>query len=242
MSPYFIPGIVVDFLLALACYTASENWIVTGVVLAVYLLITLLGLVPMLDKYVDRKRRSHEAYRFINSYIISLSATHSYGLSFDSATEGATGKLKEVAEAIQEMDPLEKAKYMEDYFSTSIYTMFLRVLDLYANQGGDVLRLSGSLLEEVTRVEETNRQKEKTGSRNLLAYLLLWAVSTGIMVFLRFGLSSFFTSIKRSPVYLGCLTVYFLFMLVSLLIYGSFYTEIRVMEIFKKGGRSRERD
>lgn len=242
MSPYLIPGIVVDLLIAVACFASSENWLVTGLVAAAYLLITISVLVPMLDRYVDRKRRSHEAYRFINAYIISLSATHSYGLSFDSATEGAVGKLKEAVEGIQEMDPLEKTKYMEDYFSTPIYTMFLRVLDLYANQGGDVLRLSGSLLEEVTRVEETNRQKEKTGARNVLEYLLLWAVSTGIMVFLRFGLSSFFSSIKHSPVYLSCLTVYFLFMLASLWVYGSFYTETRWKEILKKGGRIHERN
>ena len=233
LSRYLIPSIVVSFIAGIACYIASNNIFLGLGCLGIYILTFVFLFLPILDSYDIKKKKSHEAYRFINSFIITLSATHSYSLSFESAMQGSSKELLTATDALTSMEDLAKAKCLEDYFCSPLYSMFIRVLDLYANQGGDVLRLSQSLLEEVTRVEETNRQKEKAGSKNLLQYLILWVVSTAIVVFLRFGLSSFFNAISHNLTYLICLCVYFAFMLVSFGIYAVIYTGESIKFPFK---------
>ena len=223
MNMMFLASIVISVVCAGACYLSTLNIFLSLLVLAAYAVALIGVLSPLLRLYSIRMRKSHECYRFVNSFLISLSATCSLERAFLSAGEGSTGKLRTTMESVASMEAYEKTRFLGLYFESDLYAMFLSVLELYSEQGGDVLKLSASLLEEVNRVEESNRKLEKTGIRNAFQYILLWAMSLGILVFLRFGLGNYFDAIRKSAIYLICISVFFFFMLGSILLYGGFY-------------------
>lgn len=223
MSNLFLAFLIISLVCAAACYLSTLNIFLSLVVLAAYAISLIAVLAPMLQRYAERIRKNHECYRFVNSYLISLSATASLEKAFLSAGEGSSGKLQTTMESVASMEAFEKTRYLGLYFESDLYAMFLSVLELYSEQGGDILKLSASLLEEVNRVEESTRKLEKAGIRNAFQYILLWVMSLGILVFLRFGLGSYFEAIRKSAIYLICIAVFFFFMLGSILLYGGFY-------------------
>ena len=221
MKTIYIGIAIACLLLTGACFLCTDHLILSLVIGASFLLALSFGLAPMFLSFAEKSRGGHECYRFINAYVISLSATSSLEKAFASAGEGSTGKLLTTMESVAQLGPYEKVEYMDMYFKSDLYSMFLSVLRLYQDQGGDILLLSNHLLEEVNRVEEASRQKEKVGIRSAFQYILLWLMSLAILVFLRYGLGMFFDSIKDTPVYLISVAIFFLFMLVSILIYGA---------------------
>lgn len=217
---FLIPSFIISIIAGLLAYFSSEQLLLGLAIGIFYFGGSFFLLRPVLENYFDRSKRQHECYRFVHAYVISLSANASLEKAFFASQEGAEGKLLNTMESASTMDPLEKAKFMAGYFQSDLYDMFLSVLDLYLNQGGDILKLSGNLLEELNRVESIQREKEKTAARNMVQNILLWLLSTAILVFLRFGLGAFFDSVRNTPIYLGSVGLFFLLMAFSLLAFA----------------------
>ena len=93
--------------------------------------------------------------------------------------------------------------------------MFLSLLSLHLDRGGDILDLSSDLLHESSRIEESAQSYWKKAKGKILGFYFLWAMAFVILVFLRFGLTSFFTRIKGSWAYLGCVGLFHLLFLGS---------------------------
>ena len=98
---------------------------------------------------------SHECYRFLNTFIISLSVSQSGERALEEVSLDLKGEEKEIFEAIAQLSLEERIAYFARYFENSSYTMFLSIFQLYENQGGDVLEVAEPLLKEVTLQEET---------------------------------------------------------------------------------------
>ena len=125
---------------------------------------------------------------------------------------------------LEAMEPRQKVEYLETYFQSDLYRMFLQILKLYLDRGGDVLKLSSELTAEASRIEETEQSYQKTAMRKLSGFLLLWVMALVIVVFIRFGLNSFFQSMQQSWTYLGSLALFYVFCLGSIAYYVKAHT------------------
>lgn len=186
-----------------------------------YVLMAFFVLHPMYVRYRIKERKRHECYRFVTSFIISYSATKSLEKSYLSSLEGSGPEFKEIQESIISQTIRERLFYLNGYFESDLYEMFLSLFTLFEEQGGDLLTIAKGLLDELTRVEESGDTIRKESLRNLREYVLLWGMSLTILAFLRFGLSNFYSILLTSPVYLSTIGVYFVFLLFSILIYLS---------------------
>ena len=156
--------------------------------------------------------------------------TTSLDKAYAAACEGFGEEFKTLNGAMESMGAKEKTDYLAGYFRSETYKMFLSLLQLYLDRGGDVLRLSGELMAEASHEEETAQSYEKESKRKLVSYLFLWLVSIAILTFLRFGLSSFFTSLSASWIYAGSIIAFFAFFLFSLYLFLRHYTGERPFE------------
>lgn len=218
-----IPGFAA-VMLAFISYFCCENPFISLAVLLIYALIGYVLLLPMITAYQSKSRRRNEAYRFINAYLISLSATQSLERAFGAGCEGIEGEFAERVNDIGNLEAKQRTEYLASYFENPLYQMFLSILSLYEDQGGDVLALSGSLLEELTRVEQNARGMEKEGRKNLLQYLVLWGMAIAVVAFLRIGLGTFYALAKNEWVYILAIAAFFLFLLGSVCFYVIAYT------------------
>ena len=216
----FVPSLY----FAIVAYVTTSNLLIGGSVFLIYFAISTLFIKPLVKRYLDKRRKRHEVFNFINHFIISLSITSSIDQAFEDATIDAKGEEKEVLDSISALTSMEKIEYLLRYFEDDIYPVFLSIVKAYLEEGGDLLEMSSQLLNEVTSNEEKHNSLETIRKKSLVQYGSLWFLSTIVLVFLRFGLSNFYDSLTKNIPYLLTSIAYFLIAIVSFYIYARAYT------------------
>lgn len=220
-------------------YFLTMNLIYMGAVCCLYLLGFLLLGYPWLNFYNEKEKKRRECYRFLNSFIVSMSLTESLEKSFENASKESEGELLEVLEATANQDVRARIFYLERYFQSEIYAMFLSLYCLYEKQGGDLLLIAKEFLDELTRVEESGNAMQKQGRHVMANYLSLWGLSIAIMAFLRLGLANFYNdSLIGSPLFLTSIAIYFLFLEFGILYFLYVYCHKPPFFAFKREGRA----
>ena len=114
------------------------------------------------------------------------------------------------------MTSFEKIEYLKKYFSFSVYSMFVKVISLHMEQGGNVLKLSESLLNEIRRIEDSINQTISINRKKTFEYFLLWFMSFLVLIFLRLSLSSFYQIMLSSNIFFILLIAYYLLFLFAI--------------------------
>lgn len=224
MNAFLVIAVGLGLLSGAASYFSTNNlYIAVGVFLAFALCIWLLG-GPIYKKFLLFQRKRHECFRFINSFVVTLSVSKSIDFAYNHAVEGLGKEVEDLSRSISELSGLEKVEYLDSYFEMPIYRMFVSTLMIYLNEGGDIINLSSDLLSELTRFEESENDVLSANRKNLVQYCMLWGISLGVVVFMRVALANFFELLVNSPLYLGCVIGYFALMLISIIVYVSIYT------------------
>jgi hypothetical protein len=241
---------IVSLLLALLngglSYLLTENLYIALGVIIVFLLVLFFLEVPLLKRYESQERKRHEAYNFVNNFIISLSVTSSPINALTAAQEGidVKGELFHVLSSLEGGGVEMKLHYLENYFSVSYYPMFISIFTLYEEQGGDFLKLAEPLLKEVTREEEFGNTLAKESHKRLFQYVTLWGMSSLILGFLRFGLSGFYPILITSVPFLVIASLYFVIVLLGIFLYSLAYTGLSIFpkkEVTTEGGENDEK-
>ena len=221
-------GGILFFILSIAlggiAYFCTQSFLIAIPVGLLFLLLFFFIVLPSVASYTKRQRIRHECYVFVNAFLITLSVCQSLDKSYELSTQSAEKEFKQTIDAIGHLEAKERVDYLSSYFKMPIYDMFLSLLNLYIEQGGDILKLSKTLMEELTRIEETENSLQKHGINALIQWIILWAMSLAILAFVRFGLDSFYTYLKNSTSYLIMILVYFLFLAISILVFTYKYT------------------
>ena len=212
----------------IVAYVTTNNLLLGVIVFLSYFGVFLIFIKPLVRRYIDKRRKHHEVFNFINHFIISLSVTSSLDQAFEDATIDAKGEEKRVLESIAPLSSMEKLEYLLRYFEEDIYSVFLSIVKAYMEEGGDLLNMSSSLLDEAVFNEEKHNSLETIRKKSLVQYGSLWFLSTIVLVFLRFGLSNFYDSLTKNLPYLLTAIAYFLIAIVSFFIYARSYTREKV--------------
>ncbi len=221
---------------ALSYYMLS-NLVVSIALGVLFLAMSFFVYVPSINMETERNKRRHECYGFVNSFIITLSVTSSIPKSYDSAVEGTTGLLRDMIESISENRERDRLDLLSGYFSMDLYRMFLSIVDIYIEQGGDALSLSGQLLQELTRVEESGSAEWKKKIHAAFEFSTLWLMAFGILLFSKAGLSSFYSMMIGSSTFRLCIVAFFVFFAASLSIYFTSFATIGFFDLFKRRRR-----
>lgn len=242
MNVFLIVALILGVIAGGGAYFASSNlYIGIGVLVGFFLVIWLLG-GPIYGRFLAFQRKRHECFRFVNSFVVTLSVSKSLDLAYASAIEGLGREIESLNSSIADLSTLEKIEYLDSYFEMPIYRMFVSTLNIYLNEGGDIISLAAELLTELTRLEESENDILSQNRKNLLQFCLLWGISLGVVIFIRVGLQSFFELLVTSPMYIGCIIAYFVLLLASVIVYVSFYTGFLPSLPFSQKGKKRAQE
>jgi hypothetical protein len=221
---YYLLALLLSLLYGILGFYVSDSLYIGLGIGAIFALTLLILVVPLYLRHEEKERKRHECYRFLNTFIISLSVSQSGERALEEVSLDLKGEEKEIFEAIAQLSLEERIAYFARYFENSSYTMFLSIFQLYENQGGDVLEVAEPLLKEVTLQEETGDAMEKIRYRNLLQFASLWGMSYLVLGFTRYGLSNFYSLLSVSIPYLATEMVYFLIALVAFVLFALAFT------------------
>lgn len=211
-------GIIVSFVFAGVTFIASQNIFSSLLILAVYTAFFVLIARRQINKNEQKIHRYHQCFQFINSYLISLNVKGSLNAAMESSYETADEGTKEIIDSIKELSEQEKLSYLTKYFKFDLYHLFVDTVSLWSEQGGDILKMSHHLVDQVRLKEEYLLTCESLNKSKTVEFVVLWAIALVILAALRFALSQFFDRISKTIVYQVAVIVVIIFALFSIYI------------------------
>ena len=222
--------VLLTIMLAIVAYLTSFDIYIPIFVVASYLLYYfVLGRRYLIKK--DRlTRRIHACYHFINAFIISMSVKESVEDAYQSGIRYEDKELNEITENLENLKVSDRITYLREFFNLAVFKMFINVLSLYQDQGGNILNMSDELISESTRIEKSLSESLIESNRYLGQFLLLWIMSVSVLLFIRFSISSFYVSMSKSSIFVGFLLVFFILILFSIHLFIVRFSSIVVKE------------
>jgi len=230
MNAVSIIFIFIALLIGVIAYLTSFNLIIGIAIALIFIAYYFLIARRLFKRYFTKIDQIHCCYFFINSFIITLSVKESLDDAYESGTRITNKNFNDEVNELSSMALNDRLVYLRKYFNLAIYKMFLNVLNLYQDQGGDILTMSDCLMRETTRTEKSLTESISLGNRKLFEFGLLWLMSFAILLFLRFGISDFYIKMVQSYYFVGLLVGFFLVSLVSIHLFVCAYTSLRIKE------------
>lgn len=222
--------ISISLVLSIICYLTTANIIFAVLVLVLFSLYYFLFARKYFKKYLSVIRRVHSCYFFINSFIVTMSVKESYEEGYNSGLRINDQQLHLYAKELVDLSDYEKVKYLRSYFNLSIYKMFLNILEVYQDQGGNILSMSDNLIREATRVEKTTIESANSGIKHLVEFIVLWTLSFVILLFMRFGISDLYSKMLNDATFAPLIFVFFLLCLISIHLFIKTFINLSVKE------------
>lgn len=210
--------VFISLVIGIITYLALENIFITIAIFAVYLLITTLLLLPKFKKYDETKNRYHECYHFINNFIITLSIKKSLSGALETTVGSMNSEFIDMFNGLENMSENEKLNYLSTYFQFSDYSLFLEIIDIWLEEGGDIISMSKYLISNIRHNEEYLIKSESISKRKYVEIAILWAISLSIIVVLRFALSEFYGKVKGQILYIASISLILAFALLTIVL------------------------
>ena len=210
-------------------FLATENIFLTLGVLATFVLFSFLFYIPMLTKFEKVSKRFHECYHFINNFIISLSIKKTISSALENTVLSMNEEFVTMFNSIENTDDMEKIRYLSGgYFPFHVYRLFVQIVELYEEHGGDVLESSKYLLNQCRYNEEYVSTTASLAKSKYFNFFVLWGIALSILVLLRFTLTDFYGYIKGQIVFTISLGVLSLFVAFSIFLLISKATSLEL--------------
>lgn len=217
-------------MLSACCYLSTSSILFSALIMAIFVVDYFVLMRRKFVHYFSLIERVHTSYHFINSFIITLSVKESLEDAYQNGIRIKNSRLKAETDQLTEMSAIDRVRYLKDYFNLSIYMMFLNVVDLHQDQGGNILSMSDNLIKECTRTEKTLSETLSIGHKHLKEFITLWFMSIGILIFMRFSLKEFYVSMLKSALFGGLIFVFFLICIISINLFVFAFTDLSVKE------------
>lgn len=222
--------IIIGLMLGVLCYLSTNSILYASLIALIFIIDFFILMRKKFVHYFSLIERVHTSYHFINSFVITLSVKESLEDAYQNGIRIKNAKLNALTEQLNEMAVIERVKYLKDYFNLSIYLMFLNVVNLHQDQGGNILTMSDNLIKECTRTEKTLSETLSIGHKHLKEFITLWIMSIAILIFMRFSLKDFYVTMLKSTLFSALLFVFFLICIISINLFVNSFTDLTVKE------------
>ncbi|MGM9873340.1 MAG: hypothetical protein ACI31G_00240 [Bacilli bacterium] len=216
MNNFILISLIVSLLLTLVGYISTNNYIIAILIFVLSLIYSIFRLRPLLKKYFKKVNNYHLCYLFTNNLIISISIFKNVEKGCTSALESIDKEIFNEVGDLSNLSNFEKSKYLSKVFSLKVYDTFLSLLDLYMENGGDILNMSSYIISQIQSIEGYLITTNSYIKRKAIEFSILWLFSLAILVFLRFALSNFFPYLIKSQFYVWGIFLIFLFIILSI--------------------------
>lgn len=222
--------VIISVAISVFCYLSTSSIIFAAILLVLFLAYYFIFGRRYLKKYFSIIRRVNSCYFFINSFIVTISVKESIEEGYKSGLRVEDSQLHTYANELEELTSYEKVKYLRSYFNLSIYKMFLNILEVYQDQGGNILTMSDNLIRETTRVEKTITESKGISVKHAVEFIVMWALSFAVLLFMKFGIQDFYNRMLNLPLFAPLIFGYFLLCLASIHLFIRSFSNLSIKE------------
>lgn len=226
MNSVLIIFIILSILFGGITYLVTTNiYFALGVLLISVLYFVFLAY-PKIKKSINKRTRFHECYHFVNTYIVSLSIKGSIKAAYEDTSNTMSESFSKINESIIDLNEEEKLNYLSSVYPFHIYSLFLNIINLWIEEGGDILKMSTELINETRNVEDYLLACERMSKKKYVEFVILWTISLGILIFLKFALKEFYKDLSGAiffPISVSAIFIFILFSIELLLLVTTNY-------------------
>lgn len=208
--------IFISLLVGVVGFVALENIFIAIGIFLVYFVVTVFMVAPKLKKYDFKKTRYHECYHFINNFIISLSIKKSISGALETTVGSMPSEFVDLYNGLENMSENEKLNYLSSYFEFYDYSLFLQIIYIWQEEGGDIIAMSKYLIGNIRHNEEYISHVDSIAKKKYVEIGILWTISLSIVVVLRFALNEFYDKVKGQLLYMIAMSMVFAFALLTI--------------------------
>ena len=216
MNKNVVIFLIISLVVSIVSYIALENIYISVGILSFYLLISVFFISPLIKKYNMQVNKFHECYHFINNFIISLSIKKSITGALETTVPSMPSEFVEMFSGLENMSENEKLNYLSTYFEFYDYQLFLQIIFLWEEQGGDVVAMSKYLLSDIRDNEEYLTKAGSLATHKYVEVGILWTITLLVIVVLRFALNDFYNKIINQLVFMISISAILIFILLSI--------------------------
>lgn len=209
--------VFISLVVGIIAYVSLENIIVSVSIFALYLICLILIVLPKIKKYDLEKNRYHECYHFINNFIISLSIKKSISGALETTVGSMNSEFVDMFSGLENMSENEKLEYLSSYFEYYDYSLFLQIIFIWQEEGGDIIAMSKYLISNIRHNEEYLSKTETISKRKYVEIGILWSISLLILLILRFALNDFYNRVKGQLMYIISISLVLAFALFTII-------------------------
>lgn len=216
MNKSVLIGVVLSLVFGLVAYVASNSIFVSLTVLLLTLIYFVIVIRKRFSQYEKRIADFYECFHFINNFIVSLSIKASVSSSYESTIKTCSEEIINIDYSIKGMTDNEKLIYLKRIFKFDFYQLFVDIVDMWCEEGGNILEMSNYLTNELREQEEYLSFVTIENKKKLVEFSVLWLFSLLILFILRFALNDFYSSICNQSFYPFAIGGFFLVILLSI--------------------------
>ena len=209
-------------------YFATTSLIPSWVVFVISLCLFMFFSNKKMKEYALITNRFHSCYRFINNLIISLSVKHTLSGALESVITSMDEDFIKEYQELSHLNDFEKIEYLKKYYRFHIYNLFVDIINLYLEQGGNILTMASEVIDKSRLIEEYLKNTHTIGTRKMVEFAVLWIFSILILLVLRFVLADFYSLIASKLFFQVAVVALILFIAVSIHIFVSRFTKIKL--------------
>lgn len=209
-------GLIVSIAFFIVAFISTNNLISSAAVGGVTLLYFVIYATRVLKNKNEKITRFQDCYQFVNNFLISLSIKGHISGALATALESQNEETIDLINSLETDDPLEKVKYLKNYFKFDMYYLFVDLVTLHTEEGGDIIKMSNNLLNQIRQNEEFLVNVERMNKNSIVEFTILWAFALSILAILKFALSDFFVHIVKNNFYQMSVIFVFAFALLSI--------------------------
>ena len=228
MKLYNLLGLIMSLALTFICYYATSNIFVGIGVFVVSVVFYFVLIYRKLLAHCLNIQKIHECYLFINNFLITLSIKGSLNAAFDATRTSISDDFSEYLQSIEELNPQEKLMYLNKYFPYHIFQIFVDVIFLWQEEGGDILDMSTHITNEIREIKEYVTYCQSVSRRKSLEIGTLWFFSLAIVIALRLSLNDFYSGLLKQPLFVAAICGLALLVLFSIYLLVMRITHIEV--------------
>ena len=230
MLPVILAFDFISLVVGVICYLTTLN-IYFGIgVFLIYVVYFLVFQYKRIKKYELLIQRVHSCCFFINSFIITMSVKESFDEGYKSGLRIQDKNLELYSKQLDSFSDYEKVKYLRNYFKLAIYKMFLNVLEIYQDQGGNILNMSDNIIRECTNNEKMLTDSQNLGIKHFIEFIVLWALAFAVLLFLKFGIGDFYNRMLQNGIFSPLILIFFLICLVSIHMFLNSFLKLSIKE------------
>ncbi len=209
MKNNYLIYILVSFLFGFIFWISTTQLFISVVIALIFLFYFILRTERLIKKEKHKQDKIHLAYNLINNVVTSISVYQNATNGIEKVFETLDlSRFNEIGD-LSQMSGSEKLKYLSTFFNLPIYEAFLNVIQLYEDNGGNILDMSEYVLNEIKQIEVSVVSLNKYNRSKMISIGSIWAFALIVPIFIRFALTDFFSSLANSVVYIVGIVIIF---------------------------------